>query len=59
MDVAQALEAGAMGYLLKNAGIKELASAIFAAHAGKRSMSPEALEGLIVLRPTRRPSKSR
>ncbi len=47
MDVAQALEAGATGYLLKNAGIKELASAILAAHAGKRSMSPEALEGLI------------
>ena len=47
MDVAKALEAGATGYFLKNAGIKEIVDAIRAAYTGKRSMSPEALEGLI------------
>ena len=46
-DVFEALEAGAIGYLVKNAGVKEMASAIRAAHSGKRSLSPEALEGLI------------
>lgn len=50
MDVAKALEAGATGYLLKNAGVTEIIGAIRAAYAGKRSMSPEALEGLIRIR---------
>jgi two-component system, NarL family, response regulator LiaR len=45
--VAEALEAGATGYLLKNAGIQETINAIRAVYAGKRSLSPEALEGLI------------
>jgi len=45
--VAAALDAGATGYLVKNAGIKDTVNAIRAAYAGKRSLSPEALEGLI------------
>ncbi|MBZ0291195.1 MAG: response regulator transcription factor [Anaerolineae bacterium] len=47
IDVAQALEAGAIGYLIKNAAVQETVNAIRAAYSGKRSLSPEALEGLI------------
>lgn len=42
-----ALEAGAIGYLLKNVSADELAKAIRAAHAGKRTLAPEATEALI------------
>jgi NarL family two-component system response regulator LiaR len=45
--VAQSLDAGAVGFLLKNTGIQEMANAIRAAHAGKSTLSPEALEALI------------
>ena len=47
VDVAEAMEAGAIGYLIKNAAVQETVDAIRAAYAGKRSLSPEALEGLI------------
>lgn len=50
LDVAAALEAGAIGYVLKNAAIKDTVSAIRAAYEGKRFLSPEALEGLIRIR---------
>jgi DNA-binding NarL/FixJ family response regulator len=50
MDVAAALEAGAIGYVVKNAAIKDTVSAIRAAYVGKRFLSPEALEGLIRIR---------
>jgi NarL family two-component system response regulator LiaR len=45
--VQGALQAGAIGYLLKNTPIDELASAIRAAHAGKSTLAPEALKVLI------------
>ena len=42
-----ALEAGAIGYLLKNVSADELANAIRAAHAGRPTLAPEATEALI------------
>jgi NarL family two-component system response regulator LiaR len=45
--VQAALQAGAIGYLLKNASIDELAQAIRAAHSGKPTLSPEATQALI------------
>jgi NarL family two-component system response regulator LiaR len=47
-DLVQgALQAGAVGYLLKNASIDELAAAIRAARAGKPTLAPEALQRLL------------
>jgi NarL family two-component system response regulator LiaR len=47
-DLVQgALQAGAVGYLLKNTPIDELARAIRAAHAGKSTLAPEALKVLL------------
>jgi NarL family two-component system response regulator LiaR len=47
-DLVQgALQAGAVGYLLKNASIDELAAAIRAARAGKATLAPEALQSLL------------
>jgi len=45
--IREALEAGAIGYLLKNVTIDELAGAIRAAHAGQSTLSPEALKTLL------------
>lgn len=45
--VQSALQAGAIGYLLKNVGADELASAIRAAHAGRPTLAPEAAQALI------------
>ena len=45
--VQGALEAGAIGYLLKNVSADELADAIRAAHAGKPTLAPEATQALI------------
>jgi len=41
-QIIRALKAGAQGYLLKNAMHKELLATIRAAHAGKKTLSPEA-----------------
>ena len=41
-QIIRALRAGAQGYLLKNALHKELLATIRAAHAGKKTLSPEA-----------------
>jgi serine phosphatase RsbU (regulator of sigma subunit)/DNA-binding NarL/FixJ family response regulator len=47
-DLVQgALEAGAIGYLLKNVSTDELADAIRAAHAGQPTLAPEATQALI------------
>lgn len=47
-DLVQgALEAGAIGYLLKNVSIEELAQAIRSAHAGRPTLAPEAAQALI------------
>lgn len=45
--IHEALQAGAMGYLLKNASIHDMARAIRAAHAGHPTLSPEATQALI------------
>jgi NarL family two-component system response regulator LiaR len=45
--VQGALEAGAIGYLLKNVSAEELAAAIRAAHAGRPTLAPEAAEALV------------
>jgi NarL family two-component system response regulator LiaR len=47
-DLVQgALQAGAIGYLLKNVSADELANAIRAAHEGKPTLAPEAAQALI------------
>jgi NarL family two-component system response regulator LiaR len=45
--VQGALQAGAIGYLLKNVSTDELADAIRAAYAGKPTLAPEAAQALI------------
>jgi len=45
--IEQALQAGAIGYLLKNVSADELARAIREAHAGRSILAPEATEALI------------
>jgi len=45
--VKHALEAGAIGYLLKDVSADELAEAIRAAHAGRATLSPEAAQALV------------
>jgi NarL family two-component system response regulator LiaR len=45
--VQKALEAGAIGYLLKNVTASELAQAIRAAHSGRPTLAPEAAQALV------------
>ena len=45
--VQATLQAGAISYLLKDVSREELAKAIRAAHAGRRTLAPEAAEALI------------
>jgi len=45
--IKNALEAGAIGYLLKDVSADELAKAIRAAHAGRGTLSPEAAQALV------------
>lgn len=45
--VRQALQAGAIGYLLKDVTAEELEDAIRAAYAGKPTLAPEAAQALI------------
>jgi len=46
-QVQSALQAGAIGYLLKDITANELANAIRMAHAGKPTLAPEAVEVLV------------
>ena len=48
--VEGAMEAGAIGYLLKNVSADELAGAIREAHAGRPTLAPEAAQALIQAR---------
>jgi NarL family two-component system response regulator LiaR len=48
--IRDALEAGAIGYLLKNVTIDELAVAIRAAHSGQSTLAPEALQTLLQMK---------
>jgi NarL family two-component system response regulator LiaR len=45
--VQQALQAGAVSYLLKNVTADELAAAIRGAHAGRSTLAPEAAQALV------------
>jgi two-component system, NarL family, response regulator LiaR len=45
--VQDALQAGAIGYLLKNISGEELAEAIRQAHSGRPTLAPEAVQALI------------
>ena len=45
--VKSALEAGAIGYLLKDVSADDLVRAIRAAHAGRATLSPEAAQALV------------
>jgi NarL family two-component system response regulator LiaR len=45
--VQNALQAGAIGYLLKDVSADELAQAIRAAHSGRASLSPQAAQALV------------
>ena len=45
--VQQALQAGAISYLLKNVSANELADAIRGAHAGRSILAPEAAQALV------------
>jgi NarL family two-component system response regulator LiaR len=45
--ITNALEAGAIGYLLKDVTADELVWAIRAAHAGRATLSPEAAQALV------------
>jgi NarL family two-component system response regulator LiaR len=45
--VREALQAGAIGYLLKNVSADDLAAAIREAHAGRSTLAPEAIQVLI------------
>jgi NarL family two-component system response regulator LiaR len=45
--VKGALEAGAIGYLLKDVSAEDLVNAIRAAHAGRATLSPEAAQALV------------
>jgi NarL family two-component system response regulator LiaR len=53
--VEGAMEAGAIGYLLKNVSAEELARAIREAHVGRPTLAPEAAQALIQAR--REPTK--
>jgi NarL family two-component system response regulator LiaR len=45
--VEKALQAGAVGYLLKNVSTDELAHAVRAAYAGRATLAPEATQALV------------
>ena len=50
--IRDALEAGAIGYLLKNVTVDELAAAIRAAHFGQSTLAPEAVQALLRPQPS-------
>jgi NarL family two-component system response regulator LiaR len=45
--VQKALQSGAVSYLLKNVSANDLAEAIRAAHAGRSTLAPEAIQALV------------
>lgn len=53
--VQDALQAGAIGYLLKNVSGEELADAIRQAHTGRPTLAPEALQALVQATPAEDP----
>lgn len=55
--VEEALQSGAIGYLLKNVAADELAQAIRDAHRGRSTLAPEATESLIQATRNRSPRR--
>ena len=53
--VQEVIEAGAIGYLLKNVSASELADAIRKAHVGRATLAPEAAQ--VLIKATREPLK--
>jgi NarL family two-component system response regulator LiaR len=53
--IEKAIEAGAVGYLIKNAPINDLANAIRSAHAGNPVLSHEAASALMHMKTTKKP----
>jgi NarL family two-component system response regulator LiaR len=53
--VQQALQAGAIGYMLKNVSVMDMVTTIRMAYAGKPSLAPEAAQALINLAVQPRP----
>ena len=49
--VREALQAGAVSYLLKNVSADDLAAAIRSAHAGRATLAPEAVQALVQSEP--------
>jgi len=45
--IREALQAGAIGYLLKNVTVDELATAIRSANSGQSTLAPEAIQALL------------
>jgi NarL family two-component system response regulator LiaR len=45
--IRDALQAGAIGYLLKNVSVDDLSAAIRAAYAGQSTLAPEAIQALL------------
>lgn len=54
-EIRRAINAGAAGYLLKNASSQELVSVIRSTHAGRRVMAPEATDAMIAAAQQRPP----
>jgi NarL family two-component system response regulator LiaR len=54
-EIRRAIDAGACGYLLKNASSQELVNVIRSAHAGRRVMAPEATDAMIAAAQSRAP----
>lgn len=54
--VEQAVDAGAIGYLLKNVSAETLANAIREAHAGRATLAPEAAQALVRAKRSQRPT---
>jgi NarL family two-component system response regulator LiaR len=52
--VREVLQAGAIGYLLKNVSADDLTAAIREAHAGRSTLAPEAIQALIQAEPAPR-----
>jgi NarL family two-component system response regulator LiaR len=56
--VREALQAGAVSYLLKNVSADDLAAAIREAHAGRSTLAPEAIQALIQAQSVPRPAET-
>jgi NarL family two-component system response regulator LiaR len=54
-EVKRAIDAGACGYVLKNASSQELVAVIRNAHAGRRQLAPEVTDALIAASQRRTP----